>query len=149
MCAYLDDIIITGKTEEEHLQNLSAVLSKLREANLHLKKSKCYFMVESVEYLGHIIDAKGPHPTKAKMVAVQNAPVPQDITQLKSFLGLIKYYRKFLPDLYSLLAPLNNLLQKGVKWTWTEAQQTTFYEAKCLLQSSVVLAHYNPSKKLV
>ena len=72
-------------------------------------------MAESVEYLGHIIDAKGLHPTKAKVVAVQNAPIPRDITQLKSFLGLINYYRKFLPDLSSLLAPLNNLLQKGVK----------------------------------
>ena len=106
-------------------------------------------MVESVEYLGHIIDAKGPHPTKAKVVAVQNAPVPRDITQLKSFLGLINYYQKFLPDLSSLLVPLNNLLQKGVKRSLTEAQQTTFDEAKCLLQSSVVLAHYDPSKKLV
>ena len=149
VCAYLDDIIITGKTEEEHLQNLSAVLSKLQEAGLRLKRSKCYFMAESVEYLGHIIDAKGLHPTKAKVAAVQNSPVPRDITQLKSFLGLINYYRKFLPDLSSLLAPLNNLLQKGVKWTWTEAQQTTFDEAKQLLQSSVVLAHYDPSKELV
>ena len=86
-------------------------------------------MVESVEYSGHIIDAKGPHPTKVKVVAVQNAPVPRDITQLKSFFGLINYYRKFLPDLYSLLAPLNNLLQKDVKWTWTEAQQITFDDA--------------------
>ena len=104
MCAYLDDIIITGKTEVEHLQNLSAVLSKLQEVGLRLKKSKCYFMAESMEYLGHIIDAKGLHPTKAKVVAVQNAPVLRDITQLKSFLGLINYYRKFLPDLSSLHA---------------------------------------------
>ena len=148
-CAYLDDIIITGKTEEEHLQNLSAVLSKLQEAGLRLKKSKCYSMAESVEYLGHIIDAKGLHPTKAKVLAVQNAPVPQDNTQLKSFLGLINYYRKFLPDLSSLLAPLNRLLQKGTKWTWTDSKQTAFDEAKSLLQSSVVLAHYDPSKKLM
>ena len=119
-----------GKTEEEHLQNLSA---KLQEAGLCLKKSKCYFMAESVEYLGHIIDATGLHPTKAKVLAMQNAPVPQDITQLKSFLGLINYYRKFLPDLSSLLAPLNRLLQKGTKWTWTDSEQTAaFDEAKSL-----------------
>ena len=76
---------------------------------------ECYFMAESVEYLGHVIDAKGLHPTEAKVLAVQNAPVPQDIMQLKSFLGLINYYRKFLADLSSLLAPLNSLLQKGTK----------------------------------
>ena len=149
VCAYLDDIIVTGRNEEEHLRNLSAVLSKLQEAGLRLKKSKCYFMAESVEYLGHVIDAKGLHPTEAKVLAVQNAPVPQDITQLKSFLGLINYYRKFLPDLSSLLAPLNSLLQKGTKWTWSDSQQTAFDEAKKLLQSSVVLAHYDPSKKLI
>ena len=68
---------------------------------------------------------------------------------MKFFLGLINYYRKFLPDLSSILAPLNVLLQKGSKWTWIEAQQTAFDEAKKLLQSSVVLAHYDPSKQLV
>ena len=80
---------------------------------------------------------------------MQNAPVPQNITQLKSFLGLINYYRNFLPDLSLLLVPLNNLLQKGTKWNWTETQQAAFDKAKSLLQSSVVLAHYDASKKLV
>ena len=103
-------------------------------------------MAESVEYLGYVIDAKGLHPTEAKVLAVQNPPVPQEITQLKSFLGLINYYRKFLPDLSSLLAPLIRLLQKDTKWTWSDSQQTAFDEAKKLLQSSVALA---PSKKLI
>ena len=75
-------------------------------AYLKEKKTKYYFLAESVEYLGHVITDKGIHPTKAKVLAVQNAPVLQDIVQLKSFLGLINYYRKFLPDLLSLLAPL-------------------------------------------
>ena len=145
----MDDIFITGASEEEHLQNLSAVLSRLQEAGLRLKKSKCYFMADSVEYLGRVIDSEGLHPTKAKVLAVQNAPVPQDLTQLKSFLGLINYYRKFLPDLCSMLAPLNVLLQEGSKWTWTETQQTAFDKAKKLLQSSVVLAHCDSSKQLV
>ena len=93
VCAYLDDILITGKSEEEHLQNLSAVLSKLQDAGLRLKKSKCYFLAESVEYLGHVITDEGLQLPQAKVIAMQNAPVPQNITQLKSFLGLINYYR--------------------------------------------------------
>ena len=145
----MDDILITGKSEEEHLQNLSGLLSNLQDAGLQLKKSKCYFLAESVEYLGHVITDEGLQPTQAKVIAVQNAPVPQNITQLKSFLGLINYYRKFLPDLSSLLAPLNNLLQKGTEWNWTETQQAAFNKVKSLLQSSIVLFHYDPCKKLV
>jgi len=76
VCAYLDDILITGKIDKEHLQNLSTVLSRLHKAGLHLKQSKCSFMTDSVEYLGHLIDAKGLHPTKAKVLAVQNVPIP-------------------------------------------------------------------------
>ena len=77
VCAYLDDILITGKSEEEHLQNLSAVLSKLQDTGLRLKKFKYYFSAESVEYLGHVITNEGLQPIQAKVIAMQNAPVPQ------------------------------------------------------------------------
>ena len=87
--AYLDDILITGRNDTEHLKNLEAVLAKLGTAGLCLKLSKCSFMSVSVEYLGHRIDDQGLHPTEGKAQAVQNAPVLTDITKLKSFLGLI------------------------------------------------------------
>ena len=147
--AYLDDILITGRNDEEHLQNLERVLTKLDEAGLHLKMSKCSFMSVSVEYLGHRIDDQGLHPTQAKVQAVKEAPVPTDVTKLKSFLGLINYYWKFLPDLSSVLAPLNELLQKGGKWNWTGAQQAAFERAKNLLQSLALLVHYDPAKQLI
>jgi len=147
--AYLDDILITGSSDEQHLQNLESVLTKLDKAGLRLKMSKCSFMSESVEYLGHCIDAQGLHPTQAKVDAVKNAPVPTDVIKLKFFLGLINYYRKFLPDLSSVLAPLNKLLQKGHRWNWTSTQQTAFEQSKNLLQSSSLLAHYDPTKQLI
>ena len=113
-CIYLDDVLVTGNTQESHLANLEAVLSKLQTADLRLKCSKCTFMKPSVEYLGHQISAKGIQPTEDKVRAIKDALVPTNVTQLQSFVGLVNYYGKFLPNLSSILAPLYTLLQKGV-----------------------------------
>ena len=107
---YIDDILVSGKSVEEHLQNLHAVLTKLEEAGLRLKREKCSFLMPSVEYLGYKITEKGLQPTAEKVEAVQSAPAPQDISQLKSFIGLVNYYGKFLPDLSTVLSPLYRLL---------------------------------------
>ena len=101
-CIYLDDVLVTGKTPESHLANLEEVLSKLHTAGLCLKRSKCSFMMSSVEYLGHRISAKGIQPTEDKVRAVKDAPVPTNVTQLRSFVGLVIYYGKFLPNLSSV-----------------------------------------------
>jgi len=111
--AYLDNIIITGRNDEKHLQNLETVLTKLYEAGLHLKLSKCSFMSVSVEYLGHRIDDQCLHPTQAKVQAVKDAPVPTDVTKLKSFLGLINYYRKFLLDLVLSVGTIKSTITEG------------------------------------
>ena len=95
---YIDDILVTGSTPEIHLQNLEAVLARLERAGLRLKRAKCSFMLPSVEYLGFRISAAGLQPTDEKVRAIQNAPAPEDVSQLKSFLGLVNYYGKFLPD---------------------------------------------------
>ena len=113
---YIDDILITGKSIEEHLENLEAVLARLKETGLRLKREKCAFLLPTVEYLGYKITAQGLQPTLDKVKAVQNAPAPQDVSQLKSLIGLVNYYGKFLPDLSSVLAPLYRLFQKGTKW---------------------------------
>ncbi|PIK41134.1 hypothetical protein BSL78_22016 [Apostichopus japonicus] len=102
---YLDDILITGATEEEHLMILDKVLSKLENAGLRLRKEKCSFMTPSVHYLGHVIDEKGLHPMPEKVKAIKEAPAPRNVTELKSYLGLLTYYGKFLPSLSKTLAP--------------------------------------------
>ena len=146
---YIDDILLTGTTREEHLLTLETVLSRLQQAGLKLKRSKCSFFASSIEYLGHIISADGLHPTDEKVRAVRKAPTPTNVSQLKSFLGMITYYSKFLPNLASRVAPLYKLLEKNVQWKWTSLQNKAFTEAKESLTSASVLAHYNPQKELV
>ena len=108
---YLDNILVSGKSEEEHLSALEQVLDCLEEAGLLLNRGKRVFMAESVAYLGHIVDAQGLHPNPDKVRAIEEAPPPQCISELKSYLGLLTYYSKFLPDLATLLAPLYALLR--------------------------------------
>ena len=112
---YIDDILLTAASEEEHFRLLEEVLRRLRAENIRMKRSKCYFMRDSVEYLGHIVDANGLHATPEKIAAIERAPRPQNVTQLRSFLGLLNYYRKFLPNLAATIQPLNDLLQKDKK----------------------------------
>ena len=141
---YIDDIIITGKDDNEHLSTLVTVLERLQEHGFRLKKSKCTFMGDSVEYLGHQIDAQGLHPTKDKLSAIRDAPAPPNITELRSFLGLLNYYGKFIQNLSTLIHPLNHLLQKDVPYSWSEVHENAFLEAKQALMSTTVLAHYDP-----
>lgn len=117
VCVYIDDILITGTPEEEHLKNLSEVLLRLENAGIHLKKDKCSFMLPEVQYLGHKISAKGLEPSEGKVKAIRKAPTPKNVTQLKSFLGAVNYYCKFLPNLANNLSPLYKLLQHCTKWT--------------------------------
>ena len=146
---YIDDILVTGKTKQEHLRNLEKVLRCLNQAGLRLKRAKCAFMLSSVEYLGHRISAEGIQPTQEKVRAIAEAPAPNNISQLRSFLGFVNYYAKFLPNLSTALAPLYRLLQKKAKWTWDADQKAAFSEAKTRLTSSCVLVHYDPEKELV
>ena len=142
---YLDDILITGETEEEHLQNIELVLDKLRKYGIRIHKGKCAFMRDSVEYLGHRVDANGLHPTPEKVKAIVAAPAPKNVTELISFLGMVHYYGKFLPKLSTLLHPLNELLKANRAWCWTKACAKAFTAAKELLVKAPVLTYYNPA----
>ena len=113
---FLDDILVTGASEADHLRNLAEVLQRLSSAGMCLKRSKCRFMLQEVEYLGHRISKNGLHPTIEKARAISDIPTPTNVTQLKSFLGIVNYYSKFLPSLSSTLALLYRLLQKRTRW---------------------------------
>ena len=146
---YIDDILVTGSTLEEHLQNLDAVLTRLEEARLRLNLKKCSFLQPSLVYLGHKIDATGRHPTDEKITAIKEAPTPRNVTELRSFLGIISYYSKFLPNMSSRLAPLYALLQKNKHWSWSSKETAAFQMAKNALQTEAVLVHFDPAKPLI
>ena len=142
MC-YIDDIIITGKDDKEHLHLLATVLDRLQNHGFRVKKSKCVFMGDSVEYLGHRIDAQGLHPIGDKLTAICDAPPPKNASELRSFLGLLNYYGKFIPNLATTFHPLNQLLRKDAQFHWSKSCMDAFTEAKQALVSTTVLTHYN------
>ena len=146
---YLDDILVTGSTVENHLVNLDKVLSIMATAGLKLNKAKCEFLLPKVEYLGHMIDGNGIHPTKGKVKAIQEAPQPRNVTELRSFLGIINYYGKFLPNLSTKLAPLYQLLKRGVKWQWDKPHADAVAVAKNALQDDTLLVYYDRNRQLV
>ena len=113
---YIDDILVTGSNESKHLRNLEQVFNRLKEHGIRLRKDKCVFLSHSVDFLGHRIDAEGIHPLPSKVEAMVKAPAPRNITELKSFLGMVNYYAKFLPNVSTHLFPLYALLKKEHGW---------------------------------
>ncbi|GJP57580.1 hypothetical protein CLOP_g20993, partial [Closterium sp. NIES-67] len=113
---YLDDILVYSKTEEEHTQHLKWVLGKLREHKFYARLWKCHFYKRDLEYLGHLVGNDGLKVDPKKVVAVQNWPVPQDVGQIRSFLGLANYFRRFLENYSTVVAPLTALTRKGSAW---------------------------------
>ena len=145
----LDDILIDGTDHQDHLNTLAQVFERLLQYGFKLNKAKCKFLQPSVVYLGHLIDSAGLHPTIDKLAAVRDAPAPKDAVALKSFLGLIMFYSRFMPHHSTVLAPLNNLLKKNVPWKWTKIEETAFMAAKNLLLNSRTLVHYDETLPLV
>ena len=146
---YIDDILLTGANDEEHLNTLREVLRRLEDAGLRLRKDKCSFMQPSVVYLGHVIDKEGLRPTQERVKAVMDAPAPVNTSELKSYLCLLSYYGKFLRNVSQCLAPMHQLLHDGEPWRWEEDEEKAFAASKELLLSSQVLMHFDPSKPIV
>ncbi|KAL3227319.1 hypothetical protein MRX96_048797 [Rhipicephalus microplus] len=136
-------------SDKEHWENLGRVLDRLKTAVLRLKLSKCEFMKLEVQYLGHIISAAGLRPNPAKTEAVLEAPAPRAVKELQSYLGLVNFYRRFLPNLSAVLQPLNSLLASGTPWRWETDEKQAFRRSKELLASAAILAHLDPGKPAV
>ena len=149
VAVFLDDICITGSTDQEHLKNLDEVLKRLEEVGLQVNVEKCTWMAPSVTYLGYKVGKSGIEPTAEKTRAVREAPEPTDVTQLKSYLGLLLYYNRFLDAVATVAAPLYALLKKGVPWVWGDAQAAAFLKTKELLCNAPCLPHYDVSKPCV
>lgn len=146
---FLDDVIITGRDDKEHLTTLYEVFERLQKYGLKIKKEKCIFFAESVTYLGFTISKDGVHTCPDKIEAIKNAPIPQNVSELRSFLGLVMYYAKFVPNISTILAPLYILLRKDIKFKWDDACERAFIKVKKILISSEILAHYSPELPLV
>ena len=127
VATYLDDILICGRTKEEHDHRLQLVLQLLRDKNVQINKEKSTLHKEVVEYLGYHISGEGIKPSPRKLKSIMDAPPPTSVAELQSYLGLITYYGKFVRDFASKLAPLYDLLHKGKPFKWTKAEQMAYF----------------------
>lgn len=116
---YLDDILVIGKSFEEHLENLRQVFARLRKAGLRLKPTKCHFVKQHAKYLGYVVSMQGLRADPRKVAAICNFPVPTGLKALRAFLGLASYYRRFIPSCARIASPLFALTRKDVPYEWT------------------------------
>jgi hypothetical protein len=128
--AFIDDILIFSKNEEEHDEHLRLVLQKLRENQLYAKLSKCEFWLKEVSFLGHIISEGGISVDPSKVESVLSWNTPQNVSDIRSFLGLAGYYRRFIEGFSKIAKPMIELLEKGTTFEWTPRREASFQELK-------------------
>lgn len=146
---YIDDINIGSRTFEEHLLHLEQVFLRLKNAGLKLSPEKCFFFKEELPFLGHVVSRKGIHTDPEKLRVINEFPTPTDLTQLRGFLALASYYRKFVKNFSSTAEPLNKLLRKNVPYVWSNDQQIAFEKLKMHLMTPPILAYPNFEKPFV
>ena len=139
MIVFIDDILVYSRSEEEHALHLRLVLQTLREHQLYAKFSKCEFWLEQVSFLGHVVSRDGIQVDPKKIEAITEWPRPTTVTEMKSFLGLAGYYRRFMKDFSKIAAPLTKLTQKNMKFIWTDRCEEHSQLLKDLLTSVPVL----------
>jgi hypothetical protein len=143
---FIDDILIYSKSKAEHAKHLCIVLQRLRDHKLYAKFSKCEFWLDSVKFLGHTISKDGISMDPSKVQEVMDWKRPKSVHQIRSFLGLAGYYRRFIPDFSRIAKPMNELLKKGIKFLWSEECDQAFHTLRKHLTSAPVLTQPDMSK---
>jgi transposase InsO family protein len=146
---YLDDIVIYADSLEEHKQKLNQLFQRLREAGLSLQTDKCEFFKKELMYLGHIISDKGVKPNPEKVKAVKLYPIPKNHKELRQFLGLVGYYRRFIKDFSSITQPFTSLFRKNASFKWEMQQQINFEKIKVLLSNEPILQYPDFDKEFI
>ena len=140
VAVYLDDILVSGESAADHLQNLKQLLQRLEKHGLRCRLEKCSFAQSSVVYLGHTLTPEGVEKG-SKVDAVRNMPEPTDVTSLRSLLGSVQFYGKFIPNLSTITAPLHQLTKKNTPWNWNKkVQEEQFFQKARSLHTTILLS---------
>ena len=146
---YQDDILLHSKTKQEHEALKKLVKDRVKKAGMELNEKKCEYNKESIEFLGHIVDGTGLKPCPSRVEAINNFEAPSSLEQLRRFLGMITYIGRFIPDLSTVIHPLNQLLCKDTAWMWGPDQEESFKKVKGLISKSPTLIYYKASNPTV
>ena len=149
VCCFVDAVLVAAKIESEHLNRLRAVLKSLQENEVLIKPEKCVFMTKEISYLGFKITDKGLFKTDEKIKAIKEGLAPTNISEVPSFLGLVTFYSKFVPNLATMAAPIYQLTRKNVPFDWNEECQKAFQSLKQELISNRFLTYFNPILPLI
>lgn len=138
---YIDDIIVLGKSERDHLNNLRETFLRCRERNLKVNPTKCSFFKTEVLFLGHLCSSDGIRPDPSKFSTIENYPIPRDSDAVRRFVALANYYRKFIPNFSTISIPLNRLTKKNAPFVWLKEQELAFNQIKVILGNPQMLAY--------
>ncbi|GKF74443.1 putative reverse transcriptase domain-containing protein, partial [Tanacetum coccineum] len=137
---FIDDILLYSKNKQEYEEHLKLILELLKKEELYAKFSKCKFWIPKVQFLGHVIDSKGIHVDPSKIESIRDWTSPKSPTEIRQFLGLAGYYRRFIEGFLKIAKPMTKLTQKKVKFVWGDKQEAAFQLLKQKLCSALILA---------
>ncbi|XP_062715677.1 uncharacterized protein K02A2.6-like [Aedes albopictus] len=146
---FIDDAIVFSKDMKSHAESLNLLFKRLKEYGFHVKPEKCRFFQTQLGYLGHVVDSQGIRPDPEKVKTIAAIPPPTNVPELRSYLGAINFYGRFVRNLHELRHPMDQLLKKESKWQWTPQCQDAFDKFKKTLQSNLLLTHYDPKLPII